>query len=432
LVFITGTLFSKYLPFKFNILFLIGTFITSLIFFKRLILYILIFILSNLYFHFSQKYIDTSERRGIVSIAVIKEQRGMNSFEAWIPYIGNVGMKDKNLKVGETVKIKGKIHRTFYGSNRMYSVKYQVLHIPLGISFIIREKISSFIEKYIPGEEGNFVQAIFLGKRHKVSRKIYNSFKYTGAAHILSISGLHTGIMFFVIFLFLRVIRIKFNTALLIAGIIISSFGVISGLRVPIQRALLFIWLFIIGNITERVGDAINIVSFSALLILILNPLNLYDTGFQLSFISVYGIVLFWRNIHYIIFRWGRNRILNEWITYPFSISLAAQISTIPVVIVKFHYIAVLGTLSNLVIIPLTGLLLSSILLMLFLFPFVSFLSYPVWWIAHIIIKTAGAFASFPLSAVFLYHFPEWGFFIYYPLIFFLLNVLPNRYLKSS
>lgn len=391
----------------------------------------MIFTLAYFYTFFSEEYIKKAQTKTISSIAVIKEQRGIYSFKGWIPYIGNVSIRDNRLRVGEIIVFKGRINHPFHRV-ALHNLQYRSLSLPLGFPFILREKISRFIEKYVSGEEGNFVQAIFLGKRHLISKKTFDAFKYTGAAHILSISGLHTGIMFFIIFLFLRAIRIKFNKALIISGIIVSLFGLISGLRVPIQRALLLIWLFVIGETTERIGDSINIVSFSALLILILNPLNLYDTGFQLSFTSVYGIILFWGNIHRLIFRWGRSRILNEWVTYPFSVSLSAQIATIPIVILKFHYIAVLATLSNLVLIPLTGFLLSSILLMLFLFPFASILSYVVWWISHIIIKTAGAFASFSLSAVFPQSFPLWGFFIYYPLIFLLLKILPERYLKSS
>jgi len=391
----------------------------------------LIFTLSYFYTFFSEEYIKNAQSKTISSIAVIKEQRGINNFEGWVPYIGNVSIKNNRLRVGETIVFKGKISHTLYRFT-LRNLQYRNLSLPLGFPFILREKISIFIKKYVPGEEGNFVQAIFLGKRHLISKKTFDAFKYTGAAHILSISGLHTGIMFFNTAHHLRAIRLKFNKALIISGIIVSLFGLISGLRVPIQRALLFIWLFVIGETTERIGDSINIVSFSALLILILNPLNLYDTGFQLSFTSVYGIILLWKNIHRLIFRWGRNRVLNEWVTYPFSISLSAQIFTIPIVILKFHYIAVLATLSNLVLIPLTGFLLLSILLMLLLFPFASIFSYVVWWISHIIIKTAGAFASFSLSAVFPHSFPLWGFFIYYPLIFFLLKILPDRYLKSS
>jgi len=391
LIFISGSLCGKYLPFYFFLILAFVISIIGLILFRHIFPHILIFVLAVFYIFFSEDYIKKSQKGGISSIAVIKEQRGIHHFNAWVPYIGNVLIRSNKLNIGEIIAFKGKINHKFYRF-KLYSFEYKPLHLPFGFPFILREKLSLFIAKYIPGEEGNFVQAIFLGKRHLITRRIFNAFKYTGAAHILSISGLHTGIMFFIIFLFLRAVRIKFNTALVISGIIVSLFGVISGLRVPIQRALLIIWLFIIGEITERMGDRLNIISFSALLILVLNPENLYNIGFQLSFASVYGIILFWENIHKLIFRWGKNRILNKWITYPFSISLAAQISTIPIVILKFHYIAIFGTLSNLVLIPLTGFLLSSILLMIMLFPSASFTYYVEWWISYIIIKTAEGF----------------------------------------
>ncbi|MCM8821029.1 MAG: competence protein ComEC family protein, partial [Candidatus Omnitrophica bacterium] len=201
---------------------------------------------------------------------------------------------------------------------------------------------------YFP-EEKELLLTITMGKE-RVPYFLQSSGIRSGTYHLLVISGLHIGF----ILLFLKVLFIplaelnnrhpKFFSAFTL--IIIWFYTGITGFRVPVVRAVLMCSLFFIGEILERDMDIITSIMAAALLLLLINPSNLFDASFQLSFTATLGIVLFWRRFKLLDKNYIKAIILT---------GLAAQMAVFPLLLYHFGYFYPSGLLNNVIFVPFTG-----------------------------------------------------------------------------
>ena len=208
---------------------------------------------------------------------------------------------------------------------------------------------------------------LILGYRADLDEEILSYYAKTGTIHALSVSGMHVGLIYVVLnwmlsFLdrnnFLRLLKLLFTLLL------IWSYTVLTGISPPVLRAAIMISCFIIGKGINRSSDGINILAFSAFMILIYDPYVIWDVGFQLSYIAVLGLILL-------------QPILERWVTFKhlffrkiwsaISISIAAQLFTFPLSIYYFHQFPVYFLLSNLfIIVPVTVIMYLGIFILLF------------------------------------------------------------------
>jgi len=236
--------------------------------------------------------------------------------------------------------------------------------------FSLRNSLDKKIKRQIPGNIGEICSAITLGIRKSLPPKIYKRFQSCGAAHLLAVSGLHTGIVFAVIFILLKALQLKRNPALLVAVIFVLIYAVFTGLRLPTLRASIMILFFVIGELRERNMDPFNILSSAGIFIILLMPRSIFGISFQLSFIAVFSILIMF-NLLKDYFDKIPNKWFKQWLILPFFITLSAQLGTMPIVAYYFGYIPLTGLLANLILIPLTGTLISGCFLF-FLLPFAS------------------------------------------------------------
>jgi len=236
--------------------------------------------------------------------------------------------------------------------------------------FSLRNSLDKKIKRQIPGNIGEICSAITLGIRKSLPPKIYKRFQSCGAAHLLAVSGLHTGIVFAVIFILLKALQLKRNPALLVAVIFVLIYAVFTGLRLPTLRASIMILFFVIGELRERNMDPFNILSSAGIFIILLMPRSIFGISFQLSFIAVFSILIMF-NLLKDYFDKIPNKWFKQWLILPFFITLSAQLGTMPIVAYYFGYIPLTGLLANLILIPLTGTLISGCFLF-FALPFAS------------------------------------------------------------
>ena len=229
--------------------------------------------------------------------------------------------------------------------------------------FNYRDMLDNKIDESIGGDIGKICSAIILGKRGDLPPYIYKRFQYCGAAHLLAVSGLHTGIVFMIILIFLRVIQIKRKPALIISGLLVSLYALLTGLRLPVLRASIMLWFFIIGEVKERNIDPLNTLSASGILILILMPSSIHSISFQLSFIAVFSILIILKVFESRLSRISNNW-LKKWIIIPMFVTLSAQLGTFPLVVYYFGYIPLFGLIANLILIPLVGTLIAGTFLL--------------------------------------------------------------------
>ena len=232
-----------------------------------------------------------------------------------------------------------------------------------------RKRLRRGLEHGIPDcPERRIILAMILGYRGGVGDEVSAPFRNTNTLHILAISGLHVGFMYLMIKVILKVLIVPPRFTALIAISLIAAYAAVTGLHVPVVRASLMFVCFLAAPLFGRRTDSVNSLGVAACILLAINPLQLFDPGFQLSFVAVLSILLLAEPIAGLFLRvwpcaplagqllisrgeriqWhiGRKLILL------FSTSIAAWAGLAPLIAKTFHVVSPLGLIANLVVIP--------------------------------------------------------------------------------
>jgi competence protein ComEC len=196
------------------------------------------------------------------------------------------------------------------------------------------------------------IAAMTLGEKSQLDRNIKETYSQVGASHILALSGLHLMIIYTVISLFLGWRRFRTVSQVLIV-LSIWAFAFLVGLSPSVTRAAFMISVYALLALGHRERMSVNTLAFTAIVMLIVNPLSLYDMGFQLSFMAVLAILLFCPMLERIIPLHVQQQ--HRWLRAIWGltcVSLAAQIGTAPLIAYHFERFATYFLLSNFVVIP--------------------------------------------------------------------------------
>lgn len=193
--------------------------------------------------------------------------------------------------------------------------------------------------------------SLVLGYREAISEDLLQAYRSAGVMHILCVSGMHVGILFMVLQFLLGFLD-KYKNGPLIKMIIILlhiwAFAFITGLSPSVNRAAVMFTFMSIGKNINRKINIYNTLASSALLILLINPFQIYELGFQLSYAAVIGIAALYKPIY--AFWIPYNKILDK-IWQIAAVSIAAQLVTMPFTIYYFHQFPNYFLLSNILII---------------------------------------------------------------------------------
>lgn len=204
----------------------------------------------------------------------------------------------------------------------------------------------------LSGDEFAILSALTLGYKKSLDQEVKQVFSSSGAMHVLAVSGLHVGIVFVafnLLFSFLKrskTGRIVFTIAAIAA---LWCYAFLTGLAPSVQRAALMFSLVQIGTTLKRPANTYNTLLGSAFILLFLNPLLLFEVGFQLSYAAVFGIVYFQPGIS-AIYKPANKIVKYFWEL--FSVSVAAQIGTFAIACFYFGQFPVWFWISNFVVIP--------------------------------------------------------------------------------
>lgn len=200
--------------------------------------------------------------------------------------------------------------------------------------------------------------ALTLGLREKLGDEIKQSYRVSGAVHILAISGLHVGILYVVLFYslsFLKKTRYGKIVMVLVILCALWFFALLTGLSPSVLRASTMFSFVLIGQSLRRHSNVYNSLAISAFILLFINPSLIFNVGFQLSYCAVLGIVILQPRLHNLM----RSRFwLVDKISGLVAVSIAAQLATFPLSLYYFHQFPVYFWLTNIIVIPLTTLIL--------------------------------------------------------------------------
>lgn len=248
-------------------------------------------------------------------------------------------------------------------------------------SYFLQQYLHGIYIKYLPDKQNRgIIEAIVFGYKNDLDRDIISAYSKTGIIHVLAVSGLHVGIIYFVLGLLTaglnNTLRRKQVRVVIIIGFLFI-YALLTGFAPSVCRAVLMFSFFIFSEGIRRDTNIYNVLCASATVLLVISPLWLFNVGFQLSYIAVFGIVY----IQNYIKRWIP---VTDWFLDKawtlLAVSVSAQIVTFPLCLYYFHQYPNLFFISNLVVIPLIFMVLSLAGIMPFiqLIPWVNELNKPL------------------------------------------------------
>lgn len=213
--------------------------------------------------------------------------------------------------------------------------------------------------------------ALLVGFDDEIDKDVLSSFSHSGTLHILSVSGMHTGVICSIILFLFSLIdktdRYK-KTKCAVIIFVLLLFTTITGFSPSVLRASLMLSLIMLGKTFQKQSNSYNTLVLSAFILLLFNPFLIIDVGFLLSYFAVFGILYFYpilESMYYI-----EHKIL-KWFWSSCLISISATLFTLPITLYFFHQFPIWFVLSNLITIPISLLVMFLALCIVLLHSFV-------------------------------------------------------------
>lgn len=206
----------------------------------------------------------------------------------------------------------------------------------------------------LKGREFAVASALIMGQSNMLDNETLQAYSGTGVMHILSVSGLHVGVIFIIISFLLRFMKKKGAQLYLKTAIIlftIWAYALLTGMSPSVMRSAAMFTFISFGNASNRYVHILNSLGVSALALLLYDPLMISNIGFQLSYIAIIGIVFINKPIADL---WNPKNRVAGYFWDLIAVSIAAQIATAPLAMMYFHQFPVYFIPANLVAIPLS------------------------------------------------------------------------------
>ncbi|MBQ6841014.1 MAG: DNA internalization-related competence protein ComEC/Rec2 [Bacilli bacterium] len=342
-------------------------------------LYVSLFLFLFIYIIVFTKLIDYQSKYGdgdiILSGRVVKYSLSNDKLSFVIKakekilstYYNDDNLNNINLKIGDFVTVSGKlsmpavntIPNTFNYKEYLYSNK---IYKTLSVSEIkiknnesnIFEKIKNYFYKRCEGNE--YLKLFIVGDKSSLDENIYESFKDTGVAHLLAVSGMHVSVLVSILSYLLKWVK---NTK---KQIIISTFLLFYAYIVNFSASILRVVVFYIINNINKIFELKlsnkQVLFWAAIIMLIINPFLIYQAGFLYSFVTVYSIIVTQK---YLCGKYAKDTLI---------ISFWALLFTLPITVSMNYEINLITFISNLLLIPYVTFILYPLSLLCFVFSF--------------------------------------------------------------
>ncbi len=263
-------------------------------------------------------------------------------------------------------------YRKYMATNNVYhqvylnTVSWKIIDKPHGFNLfraanqISRKFVSILNKNGLKGREFAVASALLLGQNDMLDNETLQAYSGSGVMHILSVSGLHVGVIFIAINFLLGFMKKSRSQIFIKTSIIlltIWAYAILTGLSPSVMRAAAMFTFISIGNASKRNVHIINSLSVSAIVLLLIDPLMINNIGFQLSYIAILGIVFINKPIAGL---WHPANKIVAHIWGLISVSIAAQIASAPLALMYFHQFPVYFIPANLAAIDISFLAILS------------------------------------------------------------------------
>ncbi len=267
--------------------------------------------------------------------------------------------------------------------------------------YSFKDKLRSSVERGLLEPEGGIVKAMVLGDKFAVPDDLREDFARAGLSHLMAISGMHIGILVAILFWFLLFLGLHRQKAFYATTALLIFYVVLIGFPASAVRASIMAFLLLLSLHLGRLNRIVNALALAAVVMLLINPFLLRDDiGFQLSFLAVLGIVYFYPLFSFYLEKFLRapeSRIIKGIISV-FSLTLAAQVLTLPLIAYNFSQVSLVSPLTNILVLWTLPFLLSAVLLALalslFLPGFAFYFFLPAYFFLRYILAIVNYFAT--------------------------------------
>ena len=244
-------------------------------------------------------------------------------------------------------------HNGFITANNWKSIGFNKGNWLYIFSYKVQNKLQTKFKQYFKNESVRGVaQAIVFGYKEELDEEWLQAFSKTGTIHVLAVSGLHVGIIYILLAFVLGLKRSKGKSLAIKTTVILAVlffYSLITGFSPSVSRASIMFGLVLLSSVFAQKTSIYNTLSFACLVLLIANPNNLFNVGFQFSFLAVFGIVYYKDKFRGLF---PTSNWLLDKIIMLMAVSIAAQITTFPLGLYYFHQYPNLFMFSNLIVIP--------------------------------------------------------------------------------
>jgi len=327
------------------------------------------------------------------------------------------------------------------GPRNVHYLGKGTIPFPYCVEERVKGPIREFFKKNLNKTDFSLYSALILGEKRGLDPEIKEMINSAGLGHILAVSGLHVGLVAWSFFVFIRWLILRsyrlalmFDSRKLAAALTIApvlGYCLISGLRIPTQRAMIMVLVFLFSILLDKQEDVISSLCLAGILILLINPASMLSASFQLSFISVAGIVWLMPYVkkHLEIINIKRFSYLFDLI----CVSISAVIVLFPLMLYYFFRFPLLSIPANITVVPLLGLwILPAGLISIAVLPFSSFLASLFLKIGacgiHLMLFMVRLWSSIPFSSIWLFKPNLLEVLLYYVLLFFLFEIKGRKF----
>lgn len=237
------------------------------------------------------------------------------------------------------------------------------------------------------------IAAMAMGDKSALNQETKEAYSISGTSHILAVSGLHIGIIFQLIILLLGGKR-RSKLTIILSTTIVWAYVIFIGFPASAVRAATMLSIYSMVLLSLRPDPTLNTLALAYIIMVLVNPFNIFDIGFQMSFLAVGSILLFYP-LFFCLLSSHSNIIRAIWGL--FCVSLAAQIGTLPLIVFYFGRISCYSLITSFIAIPAATLILYLCVLLFILSPltYISFLASPIEGLMQLVINVLTSITQF-------------------------------------